>query len=140
MRDDICSYSKNNKKFVESMIFVLFLFSLVTITLCFLGCAISTADVAAAKTSTFEPEMKVKAILPQLYAGIGNFLYKLGNYTGAIMYFDYALAIDPNSVGTLSNKGIVLSLLGKYAEAITYFDKALELDPNSVSTLAGMKI
>ena len=29
----------------------------------------------------------------------------LGNYTGAIKYYDKALAVNPNDINTLNNKG-----------------------------------
>lgn len=39
-------------------------------------------------------------------------LNHLGNYTGAIEYFDKALAIDPNDEAALYNKGNSLDHLG----------------------------
>jgi len=39
---------------------------------------------------------------------IGWALIKLGNYTGAITYFDKALAIDPNYKLELNNNYIIL--------------------------------
>ncbi len=45
-------------------------------------------------------------------------LYKVGNYTGAIRYFDKALAIDPKYEVALTYKGIALDYLGKYTEAL----------------------
>ena len=54
----------------------------------------------------------------------------LGNYTGAIQYFDKALTIDPKNVYALAHKGVVFENLGNYTEAITHLDKALAIDPN----------
>jgi tetratricopeptide (TPR) repeat protein len=65
----------------------------------------------------------------------GVSLGKLSNYTGAIQYFDKALAIDPNFAAALVNKGFALSLFKKYQEAIIYFDKALQIDPNNAIAL-----
>jgi uncharacterized protein YjbI with pentapeptide repeats len=89
----------------------------------------------------------------------GNALDKTGNYTGAIMYFDKALKIDPNFKDALYDKGnaldyihkaalineqkltnekyvyyekghALLNNLGNYTGAIKYLDKALAIDPN----------
>jgi tetratricopeptide (TPR) repeat protein len=43
----------------------------------------------------------------------GNFLDDLGNFTGAIQYYDKILAIAPNDADALYNKGLVLDQLGK---------------------------
>ena len=84
----------------------------------------------------------------------GFLLAKLGKYEKAITWYDKALAIDPNNVNVLVNKGLalinkalridpnnvyalvgkghVLHTQGKYQEAIEYFDKAFKIDPNNV--------
>ena len=61
----------------------------------------------------------------------------LGNYTGAIVYYDKALAIDPRDKFALTNKGAALDGLGNHAEAIQYYDKALAIDPHFVLALNG---
>lgn len=58
-----------------------------------------------------------------------------GNYQEAINYFDKALAIDPNDLDALHNKGYAFYNLGKPEQALIYFDKALAIDPNLESTL-----
>jgi len=63
-----------------------------------------------------------------LYSRGYNLLYEDGKYEEAITYFDKALAIDPNDIGSLLQKGIALSALGKHEEAITYFDKGLAIN------------
>jgi tetratricopeptide (TPR) repeat protein len=65
----------------------------------------------------------------------GLALENLRNYTGAIVYFDKALAIDPNDTYALDNKGISLYNLRNYTGAIVYFDKALAIDPKYKSAL-----
>ena len=55
----------------------------------------------------------------------GVVFYHLGNYTGAITYYDRALTIDPSVVFASYDKGNALEALEKYSDAITYFDKAL---------------
>jgi hypothetical protein len=65
----------------------------------------------------------------------GAALKSLGNYTGAILYYDKVLAIEPNDENTLFNKGLALYNLGKSTEAILYYDKALAIDPHDVDAL-----
>jgi Flp pilus assembly protein TadD len=45
----------------------------------------------------------------------GLALYKLGNYSQAVRYFDKALTIDPKDENALTYKGIALDYLGNYA-------------------------
>ena len=45
------------------------------------------------------------------------------------------LAIEPNDVYALSNKGAALRHLGQYQQAIEYFDKVLAIEPNDVYAL-----
>ena len=49
----------------------------------------------------------------------------LGNYTGAIEYYDKALAIDACSSNALTEKGLALYHLGNYTGAMSYHDKAV---------------
>jgi tetratricopeptide (TPR) repeat protein len=65
----------------------------------------------------------------------GNDLVKLGSYNGAIVFYDKALAIDPNNVDALYNKGNVLVKLGDSIGAIASYDKALAIDPNNKKVL-----
>jgi Flp pilus assembly protein TadD len=43
--------------------------------------------------------------------GKGDYLFKLGNYTGAIVYADKALETDPNNRNALHGKGVILNEL-----------------------------
>ena len=58
-------------------------------------------------------------------------LYENGEYEKAIEYYDSVLAIDPNDVRAISDKGDALIELGNLSEGKKYQDKAF--------TLAGMK-
>jgi tetratricopeptide (TPR) repeat protein len=69
------------------------------------------------------------------YIDKGIALGSLGNYTGAIEYYDKALAIDPHFVPALTGKSIALYNLGNYTGAILYDDKALAIDPNNTHAL-----
>ncbi len=62
-------------------------------------------------------------------------LYHLGNYTGAIEYYDKALAMNPNDLDALTSKGTALDVLGNHTGAIEYYDKALAIDPKDVYVL-----
>jgi tetratricopeptide (TPR) repeat protein len=79
------------------------------------------------------------ASIPQLINN-GNTLAAQGNYNGAISFYDKVLAIDPNNIKALYNKGKALSQLGNYVKslnnaAISYYDKVLSLQPNNVGAL-----
>ncbi|MGC1928055.1 MAG: tetratricopeptide repeat protein [Candidatus Nitrosopolaris sp.] len=65
----------------------------------------------------------------------GLALDKLGNDTGAILYYDKALAIDPHYVNALTSKGLALDKLGNDIGAILYYDKALAIQPNDTYAL-----
>ncbi|MGA9152365.1 MAG: tetratricopeptide repeat protein [Candidatus Nitrosopolaris sp.] len=67
----------------------------------------------------------------------GIALDESGNYTGAIEYYDKALAIDPHNVNALRNKGLALDNSGNYTGAVQYYDKALAIDPHYVKALNG---
>ncbi len=80
--------------------------------------------------------------------GKAEALIKTGNYTGAIMYFDQALHMDPNFKDalnakqmlsdmkvTLYTKGDTLLLNDNYTGAIKYFDKVLAIDPKDSDAL-----
>jgi tetratricopeptide (TPR) repeat protein len=62
-------------------------------------------------------------------------LGKLGNYTGAIQFYDKALAKQPNDTNALTHKGVALYDLGNYHDAVVSYDKALALNPNYVEAL-----
>jgi tetratricopeptide (TPR) repeat protein len=53
----------------------------------------------------------------------------------SIVFFDKALAINPNFTDALTNKGVSLANLGKYNEAISVYDKALAINPNDTEVL-----
>jgi tetratricopeptide (TPR) repeat protein len=65
----------------------------------------------------------------------GLALYHLGNYTGAIEYFDRALVVDPNDKDALYYKGEVLLALGNYTGAMLYYDRVLAINPSDKHAL-----
>jgi tetratricopeptide (TPR) repeat protein len=64
----------------------------------------------------------------------GVALDREGNHTGAMEYYDRALAIDPKNVLTLTYKGIALDREGNHTGAIVYFDKAISIDQKYLSS------
>src|SRR5215813_12966402 len=74
-----------------------------------------------------------KDFLTPYYKGMAYL--EIGNYTEAILYFDKALAINPNYTLALNNKGAALYGLGIYNESIAYFDKALSVNPAYTTAL-----
>ena len=65
----------------------------------------------------------------------GLALAKLGKYNESIVFFNKALAINPNDFTALNNKGLALAKLGMYNESIALYDKALAINPNYVYAL-----
>jgi tetratricopeptide (TPR) repeat protein len=61
-------------------------------------------------------------------------------YEEAIQCYDSALAIDPNNIEILTNKGASLHKLGRTQEAIQCYDKALAIDPNNVSAFKNKEL
>ena len=55
---------------------------------------------------------------------IGNTLDHLGNYTGATVYLNKALAINPKDKAALYHEGFLLDRLGNHTGAIEYYNKA----------------
>jgi tetratricopeptide (TPR) repeat protein len=68
--------------------------------------------------------------------GKGQGLQVLGNYTGAIAYYDKALVLDPKDKYALNDKGVALQYLGNYYGAISYLHKALAVDPKYADAYA----
>jgi tetratricopeptide (TPR) repeat protein len=61
---------------------------------------------------------------------IGDRYFRSGEYEKAIdSYTDY-LALKPDNIKSLYNRGRAYEELGKYQEAVKNFNKVLELDPN----------
>jgi tetratricopeptide (TPR) repeat protein len=59
-------------------------------------------------------------------------------FDDAIKAYDKVLAINPNDIDTLTNKGIVLIKQQKYDDAIAIFNKVLEIEPENVAGLYHM--
>ena len=90
------------------------------------------------KTIPTQPENKTIPTGPSLATlyNKGIDLYHLGNYTGALRYFDEILYINPKYIAALYGKGTDLFKLGNYSGAILYYDKTLDIDAKDVHALA----
>jgi tetratricopeptide (TPR) repeat protein len=56
-------------------------------------------------------------------------LFKIGRYEEAMVSYDTALRINPDSYQAWNNRGVALVELGRYDEAIESYDKALRINP-----------
>ena len=61
--------------------------------------------------------------------GIDN--HKKNDHLEAIKYYNKALELDPNHLGSLNNLGLIYDALGDYLKAISYFEKLTEIDKNN---------
>ncbi|MGB7541203.1 MAG: tetratricopeptide repeat protein, partial [Burkholderiales bacterium] len=68
----------------------------------------------------------------QLHFNTGAVCEALGDLPGALQHYDRALALDPDFVGALQNRGIVLTRLGRAQEAVENNRKFASLRPRSV--------
>ena len=69
--------------------------------------------------------------------GIGLIYAHEERFAEALIAFDEAIDLNPNSERSWSNKGAVLYKLGKYDEAIKAYDKAIEIDPKYANAWDG---
>jgi tetratricopeptide (TPR) repeat protein/DNA-binding transcriptional ArsR family regulator len=60
--------------------------------------------------------------------------HRAGNCNeAALEAFDHALALEPNEVRALRERGVVLTILGQYEEALKSFDRAIAAEPENAS-------
>jgi tetratricopeptide (TPR) repeat protein len=64
----------------------------------------------------------------------------LQRYKAAVTCFDQALALDPDYVFALANKGHALNELRKFGEAIACFDTILKTSPNNLRVMTAKGI
>ena len=62
------------------------------------------------------------------YANAGLAKSHLGMLQESLLDYDQSLALDPEYVYALNNKGYTLNLMEEYAASIPFFDRALEAD------------
>lgn len=59
----------------------------------------------------------------------GNELYRKGNFVEALLLYDRAIAISPESAACRSNRAATLTMLGRLGEAVAECEEAVRLDP-----------
>ena len=67
--------------------------------------------------------------LPHAHTNLGMAKLVLDDPNGALACFDRALAMDPNHIPSLYNRGAVLKGLGRFKESLAMIEKVLKLDP-----------
>lgn len=58
------------------------------------------------------------------------FLYKEGDYEGAVKCCDKALELDPADMVAMTKKGLILGVQKKFEESLRCYDKVLDIDPD----------
>src|SRR5438552_7123023 len=83
-----------------------------------------TATSSSNNTSLANPTISEqdRQLLEQEFFRTGNTLFDQGNYTGAVSFYDKALAINSTDINVLYNKALSLDYLGRLDEAITYYE------------------
>jgi tetratricopeptide (TPR) repeat protein len=68
------------------------------------------------------------------WAGQGDVMNNIGFYYQALVYYEMALNLKPDSSNILTSKGRTLTRLGKYDEALDILASALDLSPDNTYT------
>ena len=68
------------------------------------------------------------------WAGQGDVMNNIGYYYQALVYYEIALNLKPDSSNILTSKGRTLTRLGKYDEALDVLAQALDRNPDNTYT------
>ena len=74
----------------------------------------------------------------QVLVNIGRFYLKNKHYEKAVLEYQKALGMDPQSVAAYNGIGVAYTMLEKYDEAVAAQQKALELQPDFAKAHAGI--
>lgn len=77
--------------------------------------------------------------LPHSHCNLGMAKLVLDDPNGALACFDRALAMDPNDLPSLYNRGAVLKGLGRHRESLQMIEQALKLDPKFQPAIGARK-
>jgi tetratricopeptide (TPR) repeat protein len=72
------------------------------------------------------------ANVAELYQDLARLLTNRGRISDAAGQLQKALAVNPDSIVTLTRLGYALAQSGKSDQAVEYYHKALKLDPNNI--------
>lgn len=67
----------------------------------------------------------------QQYLELGYESIVAGDYNRALVNFNKAIEIDPQSVEAYNNRGLILGIMGDYSSALADFNKSIQLDPDN---------
>lgn len=94
------------------------------------------AEQQAAMKAKLEEQIKSMKIMLerepeniQVFVGLGNAYFDIGQHYEAIDYYEKALKLDPNMPDVLVDLGIMLRRTDKIEKALETFDKALQVNP-----------
>lgn len=65
------------------------------------------------------------------YLELGSESIVAGDYNQALINFNKAIEIDPESVEAYINRGLVLGIMGDYSSALQDFNKSIDIDPDN---------
>jgi protein O-mannosyl-transferase len=68
---------------------------------------------------------------PEYHYMIGNSLAPQNKMAEAIVEYDAAIALKPDYVAAINNKGNALASMGRVKDALPFFDKAIQLKPDA---------
>ena len=74
------------------------------------------------------------------YNNLGAFLFRTGQMSDAMAYYQKALSINPAYGDAHYNLAIILRHLGRIDEAIAHYRKALEINPNRLETINNLAV
>lgn len=81
-------------------------------------------------------EVPVQALAVEAYRTAGRALHRLGRVPFALEQFEKALAIDPDDLESLQQKGVLLGRQGSVAEKVVWLQDLAEQFPDNPETLA----
>jgi tetratricopeptide (TPR) repeat protein len=92
-----------------------------------------------ASVGDYSERAGVKEDAAHLFGNLGNYLWKIADYSGAKTFDERALKIEEASFGPdhpqvatiVNNLGLVLKALGDFSGAKTYYERALKIDEAS---------
>ncbi|MDA2913315.1 tetratricopeptide repeat protein [Acidobacteriia bacterium AH_259_A11_L15] len=71
---------------------------------------------------------------------LGNFLYDLGRWDQAILWYQHALELDSSNTDVRTDLGVCYFNLGRFDEALAEFDRVLEIEPDKPQALFNLAI